>query len=240
MAQYAHLSIPDPDWTRISTLLPPDPPYSDDLDVVVAQVREIAKLSGPFNRSIYEPQLPSDELRPHVEDYTVTVDGGEIVVRVAIPRSSENETFPLLVYFHGGGFWAFDINFKDYMLRVLAHKLKIVTVNVGYRHRLLSLEQNKDAPFISKHYIELVCRFLGGDPSNPIMSPLLATSFAGLPRTLIQVAGLDPLRDEGILYGDLLYPGVPHSFEDVMYQTDKGQKYEKDVQDAIRWMTKAD
>ncbi|KAI0483197.1 Alpha/Beta hydrolase protein [Xylariaceae sp. FL0804] len=58
---------------------------------------------------------------------------------------------------------------------------------------------------------------------DPRHSPLLAASLAGLPPTLIQVAGADVLRDEGLAYAEALraagvevethvYPGVPHCF----------------------------
>lgn len=46
--------------------------------------------------------------------------------------------------------------------------------------------------------------YLGGSPTDPEVSPLLYPSHAGLPPAFIQVAGLDPLRDEGILYEKLL------------------------------------
>ena len=42
------------------------------------------------------------------------------------------------------------------------------------------------------------------------VSPLLADSFAGLPAAYIQVAGADPLRDEGLCYAERLEEdGVP-------------------------------
>lgn len=44
----------------------------------------------------------------------------------------------------------------------------------------------------------------GGSPTDPDVSPLLYASHAGLPPTFLQVAGLDPLRDEGILYEKIL------------------------------------
>ena len=41
-------------------------------------------------------------------------------------------------------------------------------------------------------------------PSDLRMSPLLASSQAGLPPAFLQVMGNDPLRDEGLLYERLL------------------------------------
>lgn len=50
--------------------------------------------------------------------------------------------------------------------------------------------------------------YLGDNPKNALissdMSPLLAPSFKDLPQTYIQVAGTDPLRDDGFLYEKVL------------------------------------
>ncbi len=62
-----------------------------------------------------------------------------------------------------------------------------------------------------------------GDPTDPRVSPLLATSCAGLPPTLVQTAEHDPIVDDGRRYADALaaagvpvrytcYEGMPHGF----------------------------
>ena len=63
----------------------------------------------------------------------------------------------------------------------------------------------------------------GAAPSNPLVSPLLATDLSGMPRTLIHTAEFDPLRDEGRNYFERLtqagnevsytcHPGMIHLF----------------------------
>ena len=42
------------------------------------------------------------------------------------------------------------------------------------------------------------------DPNNPSFSVILAETQTGLPPAYLQVNGVDPLRDEGLLYEKLL------------------------------------
>ncbi|EEB90182.1 hypothetical protein MPER_11648 [Moniliophthora perniciosa FA553] len=84
-----------------------------------------------------------------------------------------------------------------------------------YRSSLLSLEQNKDAPILSKAGVEMILLrgteiwipmpgLYNAPPADTRMSPLLLSSHRDLPPAFIQVAGMDPLRDEGLLYEKLL------------------------------------
>lgn len=67
------------------------------------------------------------------------------------------------------------------------------------------MEQNKNSPILSKesmrNFFEL---YNPPDPSDVTVSPLLASSFTNQPSAYIQIAGLDPMRDEGLAYATKL------------------------------------
>ena len=92
-----------------------------------------------------------------------------------------------------------------------------------YKSELLSLEQNKDAPILGKDAMVnfeskqrpvqlLSCtncsrypsEWLAAPPDHPHFSILLHPAHAKAPPAYIQISGLDPLRDEGILYAKVL------------------------------------
>ncbi|OAL53562.1 lipase esterase family protein [Pyrenochaeta sp. DS3sAY3a] len=92
------------------------------------------------------------------------------------------------------------------------------------RYEGRSYEQNALAPIVSASKMRLFWNnYLPSADAHPWTSPLLSDSLAGLPPALIQIAGMDPLRDEGIAYAEALkshgvdvklqiYPGMPHAF----------------------------
>ncbi|KZV69950.1 hypothetical protein PENSPDRAFT_463624 [Peniophora sp. CONT] len=333
MAQYSHYSQSDPDFLRFKEAKPrpprPSNPESDEEVINSTRLRTVDTWV-PENTAAFKPYLP-DDVKYEVQDHTVAVQGSDITVRVVLPSASKEKVLPMLVYFHGGSFFAGSIDACDYECRVLATKAQAVTVNVGYRtspypecvedsyaalkwaidnaatlcsdvqkglivmgssagghlaavmarrarddpafparitgqvlqipvvinpnvypeqlkDRLLSMEQNADTDgFLGAEDVHRAYRFLGGNPKDPDVSPLLAPSLANLPRAFVQVDGLDPLRDEGILYADLLraagvevkleiYPGVPHAFEYMMPNTPVAKKFVKDTHDAVLWL----
>ncbi|OBZ67627.1 AB hydrolase superfamily protein B1A11.02 [Grifola frondosa] len=73
-----------------------------------------------------------------------------------------------------------------------------------YKSELRSMEQHADAPFLAAHKLRTFWHATQAPPADPLFSPLLAPSHARLPRTYVQVCGLDPLRDEGLLYARVL------------------------------------
>ncbi|PIL34606.1 hypothetical protein GSI_03385 [Ganoderma sinense ZZ0214-1] len=80
----------------------------------------------------YEKQL--EESRYMVADKTVSVADGQIPVRIITPTSSQSdETYPVLVWFHGGSWQVGDLDMDDAHLRTIAVELNLVIVNVDYR-----------------------------------------------------------------------------------------------------------
>ncbi|HEV2446480.1 MAG TPA: alpha/beta hydrolase [Candidatus Sulfopaludibacter sp.] len=89
-----------------------------------------------------------------------------------------------------------------------------------------SIEENADGPLLTKPaMVWFLNHYLRDeeDKTNPLASPLLASSLTGLPPAFILTAECDPIRDEGEAYGLRLqaagvavevkrYAGMPHGF----------------------------
>lgn len=89
-----------------------------------------------------------------------------------------------------------------------------------------SMEENATGYVLTKERIQSMAAIYLGPPENaknPDASPLLAEDLSGLPAALVQVAGYDPLRDQGVAYARKLqeagvearlieYPTVVHGF----------------------------
>lgn len=87
------------------------------------QVRQGIKLQ---REAFGEPQPVA-----HVEDRTVPGPAGEIPVRVYTPSGSG--PFPVLVFFHGGGWVICDLDTHDEICRGLCNGAGCVVVSVDYR-----------------------------------------------------------------------------------------------------------
>ncbi|MDT5302814.1 MAG: acetyl esterase [Mycobacterium sp.] len=79
---------------------------------------------------------------------------------------------------------------------------------------LPSFTENADAPVLAVRAVGGLSRWYAGhvDLKNPpaTLVPARAESLTGLPQAYIAVAGYDPLRDDGVRYGELLAAaGVP-------------------------------
>lgn len=92
-----------------------------------------------------------------------------------------------------------------------------------WKHLYVSKQQNEHAPILPSSALDVLQKHASWDVSSPWRSPLSSThSLAGLPKTYIQVDGMDCLRDDGLLYDEMLreagvqtrcdlYAGCPHA-----------------------------
>ncbi len=106
----------------------------------------------------------------------------------------------------------------------------------------------------------------GASPTDPEAWPLLQKNHEGLPPAVLHICGMDPLRDEGILYNKVLkeagvktkfymrvncplpflarskaalynrYPGAPHVFQLVLPQLEISQRYLDNFKTGLQWL----
>jgi acetyl esterase len=85
--------------------------------------------SGMAAQSTLSPGEPLAVAK--VENRTVPGPGGELRVRIYTPDG--DGSFPVLVYYHGGGFVLCDLDTHDGTCRSLANGASVVVVSVDYR-----------------------------------------------------------------------------------------------------------
>ncbi|KAJ8074464.1 hypothetical protein PM082_015365 [Marasmius tenuissimus] len=116
-----------------------------------------------------------------------------------------------------------------------------------YKSLYRSIEQNKDAPILSRSGMDHFYAMYKPVPTETKYSPLLLETHKGLPPAYLQVCGLDPLRDDGLIYEKVLreanvptklevYPGVPHGFESVFPHLKQAVKLREDTRTGLRWL----
>ncbi|HEU4362628.1 MAG TPA: alpha/beta hydrolase [Mycobacterium sp.] len=265
-----------------------DPTLVKVLDAVPYQLSLRDGVGAARQRLRGLPRRPvHPELR--VEDRAIAGPAGDLPVRIYWPPATGSGAAPVVVFFHGGGFVAGDLDTHDGIARLHAAGANAVVVSVDYRlapehpypaavqdalaatewvsahagelgadpqrlavagdsaggtlsavvtqlardaggpsivfqllwypattydTSLPSFAENAEAPIIGRSAIaELSLAYAGAvDLSDPpaTLAPARATNLAALPPAYIAVAGHDPLRDDGIRYGELLAAaGVP-------------------------------
>jgi len=117
-----------------------------------------------------------------------------------------------------------------------------------YKDKLLSYEQNRNDVILGRDTSSMFMKlYKAGPVTHPEVSPLLADSLANLPPAFFQIAGGDPLRDEGLVYAEELekagvttqvkvYPGLPHAFSEYLPQLKVSQKWMAEFLDGLGWL----
>lgn len=111
-----------------------------------------------------------------------------------------------------------------------------------------SYDQNKDAPILPREQIDLFIGLLGvRDPRDMSIFAGHACDddLEGMPKTVLLIAGMDPLRDEALIYADRLnvkrvptrvhvFAGLPHGFYRYVNLPSTTEWF-KQIEDGIRW-----
>ncbi|KAK0738828.1 Alpha/Beta hydrolase protein [Schizothecium vesticola] len=116
-----------------------------------------------------------------------------------------------------------------------------------YRDYYLSMEQNAKGPALTAESINFILSVYKPDLTSPLFFPILFPDHSKLPKTYLQVCGMDPLRDGGLILEQLLrdsgvqtrlqvYPGLPHCFWGVFIHARFTKKHKQDSTDGLSWL----
>jgi acetyl esterase len=149
--------------------MPLDPFLRALLDQMAASgAPSLDSLPVPQARAMFEAMTvgPSEEVAlARVEDRRIPGPGGEIPVRIYTPEGQG--PFPVLVFYHGGGWVIGSIKTHDDICRVLARDVPALVVSVDYR---LAPEHPFPAgvedSYAALAWVAENAASIGGDPTN--------------------------------------------------------------------------
>ena len=119
-----------------------------------------------------------------------------------------------------------------------------------YKSMYLSRTQDecRQDPVLTPALKQIFAGASKGDPQSPWFVPYIwPTGHKGLPKTYLQICGMDVLRDEGLIYEEELkenevdtkldiYPGMPHTFWGAFPFLTQGNKAAADLISGIQWL----
>jgi len=119
---------------------------------------------------------------------------------------------------------------------------------------IASYAQNRDAPILNQAAIDTFMENYKPDVNSPLFNVLSMgadkekNAFKGLPPTVFKVCGMDPLRDEALVYEQVLreeagvktklyvYPGVPHSFWAFLPDWEVSREFVRNTGEGMGWL----
>jgi acetyl esterase len=189
----------------------------------VAEARQALK-------SLFVPE--QKETIHKVEDRKISgPDGYKIPVRIYTPAGTA--PFPLLVFFHGGGWVLGDIESHDGTSRELANKAGCIVVSVDYR--LAPEHKFPAAPedcYAATKWVALNAASFGGDPTRIAVGG--DSAGGNLAAAVAQMAA--DRGAPGLVHQLLIYPVTNYAFDTPSYRAN-GEGYLL-TQDLMQWFWK--
>jgi acetyl esterase len=154
-----------------------------------------------------------------VKDMSVPVDGGSVPVHIYTPEGKG--PFPVMVYYHGGGFVIADTKTYDASPRALAKMAKAIMVAVDYRqapeHKFPTAPNDAYAAYLwtTQHAAEF-----NGDPKRVAVG---GESAGGNLATVVSMMARDK-HAQMPLHELLVYPVVDNDMNNPSYQRNANAK----------------
>jgi acetyl esterase len=152
------------------------------------------------NAPVGEPEVVA-----RIENRTVSGPRGEIPIRVYTPEG--RAPFPILVYFHGGGWVMGNLETHDGLCRHLANAVGCVVVSVDYR---LAPEHPYPAPtedaYAATRWVAANAAAVGGDPARIAVG---GDSAGGNLAAVVALMARDR-GGPGLVFQLLVYPATDH------------------------------
>ncbi len=148
-----------------------------------------------------------------VEDKMISVDGGEISIRIYTPEGEG--PFPALVYYHGGGWVIGNLDTVDVPCRMLANRAGCVVVSVDYR---MAPEYKFPTPAEDSYAaVKWVAENAASIQVDPERIAVGGDSAGGNLAAVVSLMA----REQGgpsIAYQMLIYPVTNHSYDTDSYR----------------------
>lgn len=154
-----------------------------------------------------------------VKDMSVPVDGGSVPVHIYTPEGKG--PFPVMVYYHGGGFVIADTKTYDASPRALAKMAKAIMVAVDYRqapeHKFPTAPNDAYAAYLwtTQHAAEF-----NGDPKRVAVG---GESAGGNLATVVSMMARDK-KAQMPVHELLVYPVVDNDMNNASYQRNANAK----------------
>lgn len=167
-------------------------------EVPLDEARQQRVLSTPLMNGI------PDDVK-HVEDRKIPGEGGDIAVRIYIPEG--DGPFPVLVYFHGGGWVLSNCDTHDPLCRKLANRATCIIVSVDYRlapeHKFPAAVEDA---YAATCWVAENAKTLNGDPARIAVG---GDSAGGNLASVVALMARDQ-NGPSLIYQLLIYPATDY------------------------------
>lgn len=149
----------------------------------------------------------------HVQESSIRIDDIEIPIRVYVPSGSG--PFPVLVYFHGGGWVVGNLDTSDVQCRALTNAAGCLVISVNYRHAPEhKFPAAANDAYAATRYIASHAAEFNGDARR------IAVGGASAGGNLAAVVALMARDQDGprVAFQLLMVPVIYHNFESASYR----------------------